>query len=73
MKKTDPKVKPAPAPLEPLDPLRRYPVATANRYLAQSNAKTYQDIKHGRLKVIHDGGRTYVPGTEIIRRSTVDA
>lgn len=73
MKKTDTKAKPAVTPLEPLDPLRRYPVAVANRYLSQSNAKTYQDIKRGLLKVIRDGGRTYIPAAEIIRRSTIEA
>jgi hypothetical protein len=57
-------------PLAPLDPFQRYMIPEANAYLRQSNARTYQQIKAGELHVIKDGGRTYVPGSEIIRRST---
>jgi hypothetical protein len=52
---------------------RRYPIAQANKLLAQSRAKTYQDIANGNLRVIRDGRRVYVPGSEIIRRSTLPA
>jgi hypothetical protein len=56
-----------------LDPLQRYTVPEANALLRQSNAKTYQQIKAGHLRVIKDGGRTYVPGSEIVRRSALSA
>jgi hypothetical protein len=56
-----------------LDYNRRYTVATTNLLLDQSNSKTYEDIAAGRLKVIKDGKRTYIPGSEIIRRSTLAA
>jgi len=56
-----------------LDPNRRYQIKVANELLGQSNSKTYEDIAEGRLKVIKDGKRTYIPGSEIIRRSTLVA
>jgi hypothetical protein len=60
-----------PKPQAALDPLQRYTVPEANAYLRQSNARTYQQIKAGELRVIKDGGRTYVPGSEIARRSAL--
>ena len=57
--------------LPPLDPNQRYEIPEASTYLRQSDAKTYNDIKQGKLGVIRDEGRTYVPGSEIIRRSTL--
>lgn len=62
------KAKPTPPTL---DPLQRYSVPEANAFLRQSNARTYQQIKSGELRVIRDGGRTYIPGSEIARRSTL--
>lgn len=59
--------------LPPIDPNRRYPLEQANAYLGQSRAKTYQDIGAGRLRVIKDGKRVYIPGSEIIRVSTLPA
>jgi hypothetical protein len=56
-----------------LDPLQRYSIPEANALLRQSNARTYEQIKAGQLRVIRDGGRTYVPGSEIARRSTLPA
>lgn len=57
--------------LPPIDPNQRYAIEQANLYLRQSRAKTYKDIAAGTLRVIKDGSRVYVPGTEIIRRSTL--
>jgi hypothetical protein len=37
--------------------------------LAQSHAKTFQDLKLGGLKTIKDGRRRYVLGSELIRRA----
>lgn len=54
-----------------LNPLQRYTVHQANEYLRQSSATTYSQIKRGELRVIKDGGRTYIPGSEIIRKSTL--
>lgn len=58
-------------PLPPVDPNQRYGIDEANAYLRQSRAKTYNDIAAGALKVIKDGKRTYIPGSEIVRRSTL--
>lgn len=58
--------------LPPLDQTQRFDIPEASEYLRQSRSKTYDDIKAGRLRVIKDGGRTYVPGSEIARRSSVD-
>jgi hypothetical protein len=54
-----------------VDANQRYPVPEANAILRQSNAKTYADIKAGKIQVIRDGARTYIPGTELIRLSTL--
>ena len=60
-------------PLPPLDPSQRFTIPEGSRYLRQSRGKTYQDIAAGRLRVIKDGSRTYVPGTEIARRSRLES
>lgn len=59
--------------LPPLDPNQRYTIPETNAYLRQSRAKTYLDIAAGKLPVIKDGSRSYVPGTAIIARSSVAA
>jgi hypothetical protein len=56
-------------PLPPLDLNQRYTIPETNAYLRQSRAKTYKDIKDGRLPVIKDGARTYVSGRVIAERS----
>lgn len=60
---------PRPAPLPPLDLLQRYSLDEASRYLRQSRAKTFQDIRDGRLEVLKDGRRTYVSGEVIAAKS----
>jgi hypothetical protein len=57
--------------LPPLDPQQRYEINEACAYLRQSRAKLYQDIKAGRVRVLKDGARSYIPGSEIARRSRV--
>lgn len=59
--------------LPPIDPNQRYPLDESNLYLRQSRAKTYKDITAGLIKVIKDGKRVYIPGSELIRRSTLPA
>jgi excisionase family DNA binding protein len=59
--------------LPPLNPIERYSIDEACAYLRQSRAKTYQDIRDGRLSIIKDGARSYVPGTAIAARSTITA
>lgn len=52
-----------------LDPLQRYTVEEAIAYLRSSRRTIYRDIGDGRLTIIKEGRRTYVPGSEIVRRS----
>lgn len=59
-------------PLPPLDENQRYTIDEATAYLRQSRAKTYQDIQAGRLSVIKDGRRSYIPGSDIASRSRAD-
>lgn len=59
------------APLAPLDPLQRYTVEEAIAYLRSSRRTIYADISEGRLGIIKEGARTYVPGSEIVRRSAL--
>jgi hypothetical protein len=69
-----PELKPQkPAPVAPtfVDLNQRYNVLLAAVILRQSVAKAWIDIRRGGLKVIRDGSRVYVPGSELIRRSTL--
>lgn len=52
-----------------IDKNRRYDIRTASALLAQSRSKTYNDITAGLLAVIKDGTRSYIHGSELIRRS----
>ena len=62
---------PAPQPLGPVDPLRRYTVEDALKYLGYSRFSLYADIREGRIQTIKDRNRRFVPGSEIVRRSSV--
>ena len=61
------------AALPPVDALQRYEIHEASAYLRQSRARTYNQIKRGELRVIKDGKRTYIPGSEIVRKSSLPA
>jgi hypothetical protein len=56
-----------------IDPHQRYTIPESSAILRQSVAKTYKDIKVGNLRIIKDAARSYVPGAELIRRSTLPA
>jgi hypothetical protein len=71
--------------LPPLDPLRRYPIVLALRYLDTSRKTLYAMIARGEIRTITQGdrtwktgappgryvaGRRYVPGSEIQRLSS---
>jgi len=64
-----PKPAKRPAPVAPFSPHLRYGVPLAAHYLGQSEAQTWIDIREHRLGVIREGARTFVPGSEIVRRS----
>ncbi len=59
--------------LPTLDPKQRYAVEEAAAYLRQSRAKTFNDIRDGKLASITDGRRRYVPGWAIAKRSGAEA
>lgn len=61
------------ANLPPLDEKQRYSVPEAGAYLRTCRAKIYLKIKSGELRIIKDGARTLIPGSEIIRLSTLAA
>ena len=61
-------LKKVPAPLV-IDPNQRYSLFEVHAALRQSHVKTFDDIRKGRIAVIKDGARTYVLGSELIRRS----
>jgi len=50
----------------------RYTIPEAAGLLRQSCSLTWRDIKDGSLRVIREGGRTFVPGSEIVRRSKLE-
>lgn len=59
-------------PQQPLDINQRYTIDETTAYLRQSRAKTYIDIRDGKLPIIKDGKRTYVAGRVIAARSGLD-
>lgn len=65
-----PAAKKVPAPAV-IDERQRYSFAEACAVLRFSAAHGYKEIAAGRLNVIREGRRTYVHGTELIRRSSV--
>jgi hypothetical protein len=60
--------------LPPLDQNQRYAVEETLAYLRTSRSYFYtRYVNTGRIKLIKEGGRCYVPGSEIARLSSVDA
>jgi excisionase family DNA binding protein len=59
--------------LPALDERQRYTIPETCWYLRFSRAKLYMLIRSGEIRVIKDGERTFIPGTEIIKRSTLPA
>ena len=57
--------------LQPLDAAQRYTIPEAGAYLRTSHQTIYNWINSGDLRVIREGKRVYVPGSEIARRSAV--
>ena len=57
------------APPDFVDAMQRYSINEASAILRQSRQTTYEDIKKRRLQIIKEGSRTFVPGSELIRRA----
>jgi hypothetical protein len=58
--------------LPPVDVAQRYTIVEAIGYLRISHASVYKEINAGRIKVLKQGKRTFVPGSEIARLSRLD-
>jgi hypothetical protein len=65
-----PRIKPRAAEpaLPAFDERLRFRVEIASRFLGQSKATTWNQIRHGDLVAIREGKRTFIPGSEISRR-----
>lgn len=63
--------KPLPVVTPPLviDPNSRYSLREAFAALRFSDIQGYRDMKAGKLAVIREGRRTYIHGSELIRRA----
>ena len=62
--------KKTPAALPALDPLQRYSVDEALAYLRTSRQSFYSKLVNtGRIALIREAGRRFVPGSEIARLS----
>ncbi|CAN5121889.1 hypothetical protein BH24PSE2_BH24PSE2_15500 [soil metagenome] len=59
--------------LPPLDAQQRYSISEACAYLRISRGQLYRELAAGRIGRLKAGTRTYIPGSEIIRLSTLDA
>lgn len=57
--------------LPPIDAAQRYEVQESIDYLRTCRKTFYDDVKAGRIRLIKDGRRSYVHGSELIRRSAL--
>jgi hypothetical protein len=76
MNTTDPRAESAlrnrtPQPPPYFSPELRYSVPEAAALLRQSVSRTWADIASGKLTPLRDGGRVYIPGTEIRKRCSL--
>ncbi len=62
-----------PPPPVVIDVHQRYSLPEACALLRLSRAYVYKEIRAGRLHTIKDGRRSFVHGSEIVRRSSVAA
>jgi hypothetical protein len=67
MKKTSHKIRPD----KPVDPNQRYDLSEAIPYLRLAKSTVWKKINCGELQIIRDSGRVFVPGSEIVRLSTL--
>ena len=57
--------------LQPIDPNQRYAPHEAAVYLRIGRSKLFDKIRAGELRSIKDGKHRLVPGSEIVRLSTL--
>lgn len=65
--------KPKLAPPVTVDANQRYSIYESCATLRVCRAQIYRDIRNGMLRTIREGKRQFVPGSELIRRSTLPA
>jgi len=72
---TKSKYKPLPvvAPPAVIDPNQRYSLREAFAALRISDITGYRDMRAGKLRVIKEGRRSFVHGSELIRRAAAGA
>jgi prophage regulatory protein len=58
--------------LPPVDVSQRYTIKEATCYLRISHASIYKEINAGRIRILKQGKRTFVPGSEIARLSRLE-
>jgi excisionase family DNA binding protein len=59
------------AALAPLDVNQRYEIDEASAYLRISRGRLYEKVAAGQIRLIKDGRRSYVPGSEIAAQSRI--
>ena len=64
---------PAIIPPAVVDPNQRYSLPESFAILRYSPAQGYKEIASGTLRVLREGRRTYVHGTELVRRASAAA
>ena len=58
-------------PRPALDPMQRYGIEEACAYLRCSRGRLYEKVAAGEIRLIKDGRRSYVPGSEIAAQSRI--
>lgn len=57
----------------PLDANQRYTLPEASEYLRISRTKIYQRVADGKLRLLKDGGHSFITGKELIRYCSGEA
>ena len=55
--------------LPPLDPNQRYTIDESAAYLRVSRVYLYAKVQAGELRLLKDGRRSFIPGSQIIAAS----
>jgi excisionase family DNA binding protein len=57
--------------LPPLDANQRYTIDEAAAFLRISRVHLYANVKAGKLRLLKDGRRSFIPGAQIVAASQV--
>ncbi len=61
------------SPLPPIDTQQRYTINEACQYLRISRPFLYEKVKRREIRILKDRSRSFIPGSEIVRNSTLAA